>query len=201
MIPRLLSRYAQKSTLFLYPLLQIKRKGSVNPMGTYLRMEGRKVKYDRSLFVLHPARTDPEFREFERNHLTKSPCFRDLIRLGEETVYVYDMAAFAADYDYFLQGKYSMMSDTAKARIMAYQREPLRHGQEPSSNAAYIQTYLHPADYHEIYAALLWNEDDPYRRDGVRNMVECTELCNPPSMEKEKLLVRNNKVEALYLLR
>lgn len=201
MIPRVLSKYVQKSGLFLYPLLQIKRRGSINPLGTYIQIEGKPARFKRSLFVLHPARLDSDFRDFEKLQLTKSPCFRDLIKVGDEKIYVYDMAAHAADYDLFLAGKYSRMSESAKARIMAYQREPLRTGQEPSSNAAYIQTYLYPQDYHEIYADLLWNGEDPNRSEGMRSMMETCELCNPPDIQKEKLVVVNNKVEVLYSLR
>jgi hypothetical protein len=206
MIHKLVARYSQKSSMLLYPLLQIRRRGSINPIGTYLRVEGRQVKYERSLFVLHPARTDEDFKNFEKFHLTKSPCFRDIIKVGGEAVYVYDMAAMASDYDHFIKGRYSMMSEVAKKRIMNYQREPLREGQEPSSNAAYIQTFLYPRDYHGIYADLLWEDDkttthrDPHRSDGMRSMMENCELCEPPDMLREKLVVKNNKIEVLYSL-
>ena len=200
MIPKLVSRYSQKSAMLLYPLLQIRRRGSINPLGTYLRVEGRVMKHERGLYVLHPARTDQDFKNFEKFHLMKSPCFRDILRVGEETLYVYDMAAMAADYDHFIAGRYSQMSEVAKKRIMNYQREPLREGQEPSSNAAYIHTFLYPKDYYAIYADLLWERSDPHRSNGMRSMMENRELCEPPDMSREKIVVRNNKIETLYSL-
>ena len=65
-IQSLYKDYFQKSKVFLYPALDIKRVVSVVPIDTYVFWEGHYNMSDYKLSCLYHLRTDPEFRQFEK---------------------------------------------------------------------------------------------------------------------------------------
>jgi hypothetical protein len=56
--------YFQKSKVFLYPALGIKRGSSVTPIETYLEWDDIKIE-DRKLICLYHLRDDEEFLGYE----------------------------------------------------------------------------------------------------------------------------------------
>ena len=61
------TKYFQKSKVFLYPLLGIKRGVSVVPIETYISWKGYYNSEDMKLICVYDVRTDEEYKNFERN--------------------------------------------------------------------------------------------------------------------------------------
>ena len=60
-------KYFQKSKVFLYPLLDIKRGTSVIPSETYLAWNDTIVPEDAKLVCIYPLRRDVEYKQFLQN--------------------------------------------------------------------------------------------------------------------------------------
>jgi hypothetical protein len=87
-------------------------------------------------------------------------------------VYIFDYSRHAEDWDWFLKGKYSKMSRIYKRRIMDF------YGSY-SPNFAYVESFLTPAKYFEIYSEILGIHVDELKKVG--------ELCSIPDMKLETL--------------
>jgi hypothetical protein len=59
--------YFQKSRVFLYPMLEIKRGVSVTPIETYVSWDEHYKPEDRKFIVLYHLRNDKEFLNFEKS--------------------------------------------------------------------------------------------------------------------------------------
>ena len=57
----LYKEYFQKSRIFMYPLLGMKRGSSVTPIETYIAWEGVYEAHDAKLVCKYYLRNDPEF--------------------------------------------------------------------------------------------------------------------------------------------
>lgn len=174
-IKSLYKDYFQKSRVFLYPALEIKRGSSVMPIQTHVSWEGHYAPEDRKLICLYYLREDEEFLRFEKHKLLGNPRFHDFKQVDDErAVYVFDFQDSKSDFDLFLQGRYSKMSAVHKKKIKAY------YGIY-NSNFVYIESYLNPEKYFSIYSEMLGVDIDELRKVG--------ELCNPPDMERESLVM------------
>lgn len=90
--------YIQKSRLFLYPLLGIKRGGSVTPKETYMSWDNVYTLDDNKLIVVYHLRDDSEFKRFEDN-VQKNKYFETFFELDDETgAYVFDFNDLKSDY-------------------------------------------------------------------------------------------------------
>ena len=65
-ITSLYKDYFQKSRIFMYPILEIKRGASVTPIETYLSWEDQYSLCDRKLICHYHLRDDSEFTVFEK---------------------------------------------------------------------------------------------------------------------------------------
>jgi hypothetical protein len=59
--------YFQKSKIFVYPLLDIKKGTGVTPIQTYFRWEGNFEPEDNKLVAVYEKREDETFINFEKN--------------------------------------------------------------------------------------------------------------------------------------
>lgn len=172
--------YFQKSRVFLYPALEIKRGVSVTPIQTYVGWEGHYQPQDRKFICLYNIRDDEEFMRFERTRLTGNRLFHDFIQVDEDTgVYVFDFGEFGYDWECFLQGRYSKMGPIHKRKIRDF------YGSY-SSNYEYIDSFLDPPRYQKIYAELLDVDIDLLKEVG--------ELCSKPNLEDELLAMKINPI-------
>lgn len=179
-IESLYRNYVQKSRIFLYPALDIKKGGSVTPIQTFVSWEGQCSKEDCKLVLLYHLRQDEEFRNFEKAKLTGNPLFHDF-RLVEDDkgVYMFDYSALKDDWESFLQGKYSKLSPVLKRKIQEF---------FGVSNRAYIDGFLYPERYFKLYAPVFTTvkEDVPHMHNLLK---EVGELCSVPEIEKENLII------------
>ena len=85
---------------------------------------------------------------------------------------VFDFSDLTDDWNNLLKGKYSKLTINVKRKISTY-------FQSNTANQVYINSYLYPKDYFEIYSELLQVD--------VTLLKEVGELCSKPDLEKEIL--------------
>jgi len=170
-IESLYTDYFQKSKAFMYPVLGVKRGNSVTPIETYMSWVGHYSLEDMRLICNYHMREDIDFINFEKFTLRSSPYYENFHYLSDDSgLYIFDMSKFKSDWFYLLAGKYSKFSDKHKKIISAF------FGNN-SSSSVYIDSFLNPKKYFDIYAKLL---DEP------KKLLESVgELCSIPDLEKE----------------
>lgn len=174
-IKDLYRNYFQKSRIFLYPVLDIKRGNSVTPIQTYVSWNGHIEKEDKRLVCLYHMRNDLEYRTFEKTKLLKSKLFEDFKEVEDgKGVYVFNFDMYGKDWMYFLDGQYSKFSSPLKKRI----RDFIGNN---STNSVYVDSYLYPEKYYKIYSQILNVDEETLRSIG--------QLCDKPDLEKEKLII------------
>ena len=89
-ISALYKKYFQKSKIFLYPLLEIKRGTSVVPEETYLSWNNSITPEDMKLICVYHTRTDIEYINFEKNVLLKHSRLCDYVWTGDKTIFTFD---------------------------------------------------------------------------------------------------------------
>lgn len=172
-ISALYGQYFQKSKIFLYPLLDIKKGSSVTPIQTYFGWNDVYTPEDVKLIAIYKLRDDSQYINFEKNILLKHSRLTDLIKLNEdEMLAVFDFSDLTDDWNNLLKGKYSKLTINVKRKISTY-------FQSNTANQVYINSYLYPKDYFEIYSELLQVD--------VTLLKEVGELCSKPDLEKEIL--------------
>jgi hypothetical protein len=182
-ISALYKKYFQKSKIFLYPLLGIKRGTSVVPEETYLSWNNSINPEDMKLVCLYHSRTDYEYINFEKNVLLKHSRLCDYVRIDSvKTIFTFDFSDLSDDWLYFLEGKYSKMDVKIKRKILDF-------FDSNSGNYYYVNSYLFPIPHHKLYAELL---DVP-----VELIKSVVELCDKPNFEKETLVLEVADLESI----
>ncbi len=175
--------YFQRSRVFLYPALEIKKGVSVTPQQTYVSWD--KIKPgDRKLICLYYLRDDVDFKNFERLKLRGNKLFHKFMEVEGSTdpkkgyqaqgVYIFNFDTYDKDWDHFLKGRYSKMSPVLKKKIKDFFR--------PTDNYAYVESFLHPEKYYALYSEILGVSVDTLK--------DVAELTDPPDMEKEALRIK-----------
>jgi hypothetical protein len=182
MIEKLYGKYFQKSRAFLYPILGIKRTSATAPNATYVSLDGLIPPEDMKLVCVYPINDSEAFKAFESQMLTGNPLFEEKLQIKDNNIYIFNLEGYKLDWFNFMLGKYSKLSTQVKRAIKQY------YG-ERSNEYKYIESYLYPEKYFEIYANLL--EVD------VSTLENLGELCDPCDLEKETLKI---PVEYLELL-
>lgn len=174
--------YVQKSRLFLYPILGIKRGHSVTPIETYVSWDGKYTVEDYKFICVYHIREDNDFKLLEQHKLIENKLFHEYIPLdGNKGAYVFDFSSKEADFRAFLNGKYSQLSDEHKKIILGFFNNN-------SAHHVYIESYLSPKRFIPTYAALLANPKREGEVERIKDtLLEVGELCSPPNLEKETL--------------
>ena len=180
MIDNLYNKYFQKSRSFLYPVLGIKKNSYFTPSGTYISLPGKYGAEDMKLIVSFRVNNSAEFLDFESQMLTGNPLYEESFQVREYSIYVFDFQTYQNDWFQFLTGKYSKLSVVLKKAIKIY------YG-EKSSEYKYIDSYLYPEKYYDVYAKLLDVD--------AKDLKTIGELCNPWDMEKETLKIPVENLE------
>ena len=166
--------YFQKSRIFLYPILDIKRGGSVTPIQTYVSWSGNYTEKDRMFICTYSLRNDPEFKYFEKTKLLGNKFFHDFKHIGnDEGVYVFDLNSRKDDWDNIIKARYSRLSEVHKKRILEFVGKTHSHYKR-------IESFIYPEKYFGLYAELM----------GVKQTLleEVGELCSPMDFDKETLV-------------
>jgi hypothetical protein len=168
--------YIQKSRLFLYPILNIRRGSSVTPIQTYMSWDNVYTTNDCKFIVVYHLRDDADFKAHEEK-LIKHKLFDGFFELDDGTgAYIFDFSELESQYKNIINGKYSKLADAYKAKILLFFRNHSKHH-------TYIESYLYPEKYFRDYAKILNVETSLLKQVG--------ELCSLPDLTKEKLEVKS----------
>lgn len=176
------TEYFQKSKVFLYPLLHIK-KGMVHvPVETYVAWENVYGIEDYRFLCEYKTKRTVAFNKFEKEYLLGHSLFEDAIELDElRHLYIFDFTKLKSDHTRFINGKYSQLTLETKVTIIDF------FGQGKISE--YIQGFLSPEEVHTEYALFL---------DVDKEFIEAIyEVCTPPDIEKETLIDNNHVIKQL----
>ncbi len=181
MIDKIYGKYFQKSRSFLYPALGIKR-GKILPLDTYISIKGLIGAEDIKLICTFKDTESETFKQFEDQMLISNPLFEEKMITSNGNVYVFNLEIYKNDYFYFLMGKYSQLSSVLKRAIRLY------YG-EKTAEYKYIETYLYPEKFFDLYAKLLDID--------VETLKDLGELCDTFDEEKETLEISLEDLEML----
>lgn len=159
----------------MYPALEIRRGGSVTPIQTYVAWADNYLPKDRKFVCLYHLRDDDDFIRFEKQKLLGNKHFCDFREVeGEKGAYIFDYRFMGDDWDHFINGRFSKMSEVHKAVVRQF------YGSY-SSSFVYIESMLNPEKYYDKYAKIL-NVD-------VDLLKEVGELCSIPDITRETLVM------------
>jgi len=180
-ITSIYDKYFQKSKIFLYPLLDIKRGTSVVPQETYIAWNEHILPEDMKLVTLYSRRDDALYKNFEEKVLLKHSRLTDYWIIDKtKIVFVFDFQDLDWDWEHFLNGNYSLLSLKIKDKIQNF-------FQKNSGNALYVDSYLYPNKYYHTYANIL-NVD-------IQLLKSVGELCDKANLEKETLILEKANLE------
>lgn len=172
---KLYADYFQKSKVFLYPVLGIAKKSSIQVKDTFISWENVYTEEDKKFIVLYENVKTEAFNAFMHKVLLSSPLYEShKFTQDDQGIFVFDYSIIEEDWQHFLQGKYSKLSKIMKDSIMKY------YGHK-SGDGQYVKSYLYPQDFFHIYADLLNVKESLLKEVG--------ELCDKYNPELEKLKI------------
>lgn len=187
--------YVQKSKLFLYPALKINRKQSVSLLKTYMGLQNVINPEENKLVALYYSRDDHEFKMFESRYLIGNSLFEFFRLVDEDKVaYIFDFNKedLAYNYQCVLKGQYSKITTEYKKVIMEYYKDNVIHQN-------YINSFLNPEHYFDIYADLLTVKGDG--KAHIKNLLlGVGELCSLPDLTQEILITDPDQVKQNNIL-
>lgn len=164
-------QYFQKSKIFLYPLLGIRKGEEFVPTETYICWDGLYSENNYKYICVYNINRNLKFKLFEDKVLKSHELLEMATIIDKNTqLYVFDLSKYKNDIDMFLNGSYSNFSISSKNKILKYFGNVGRI-------AGYIKSYLNPEEYHEVYAKAL-NVD-------IKIIQHAHEVCTPPDLMKE----------------
>lgn len=180
-VKSLRKEYFQKSRIFLYPMLEIKKGSTILPEQTYLAWEELIKPTERKLICLYDIEDTDNFKTFEKSKLFGNKKFDNFMESNDDKgVYIFTLDDIKEDFDLFIKGKYSLTSDAFKTKILNY------YGQN-STSYEIVMSYLYPEKYFDTYSKLLNVDVDLLKAVG--------ELCAPINFEKETLTLRTEDLK------
>jgi hypothetical protein len=175
-LEQLQKEYIQKSRIFLYPLLNIRRGVSVTPIQTYMTWENYFKVTDYKFIMTYHLRDDVDFKNFEEQKLLGNPLFFDFFELKDGTgAYVFDYLDYKKEYKLIVNGKYSLLPEDYKKKILLFFKNHQKH-------QASIMSYLEPEKFFKDYAKLL--------NVSEQLLIEVGELCSLPNLKLESLNIK-----------
>lgn len=167
------TQYFQKSKVFLYPLLGIKKGENFVPAETYICWDKLYDVNDYKFIIIYESERNERYKLFEDRILKKHAHLELSIDLSNnKQLCVFDYSKYKHDYEMFVLGKYSKFSINTKNKILKYFGKV-------GKISDYIKSFLNPEEYHEIYAETLMVSLDEIK------LVH--EVCSIPNIKKETL--------------
>lgn len=175
--------YFQKSKVFLYPLLKIKKGITRVPIQTYIAWDNVYSTNDLKFLCQYKTKQTPKFNSFAKSHLLNHSLLEEVIELNENTqLFIFDFSKFKSDYNKFLKGKYSQYSLDSKISIIDFFGTQDKIG-------SYVEGFLTPEGVHDEYAESLGVN--------IKSIEDIYEVCTPPDLEKETLIDNNHVINQL----
>jgi hypothetical protein len=173
-ISALYKKYFQKSKIFIYPLLDIKRGTQIVPSETYVAWNNSYNPEDKKLICVYD--TDQfGYTDFEKDVLLKHTRLCEYNKVNsKQSVCVFDFSDLGVDWTHLITGSYSKISEKIKRKIVNF-------FDKNSGNYIYVTSYMFPESFYKRYAEIL--------DVSVTLLEEVGELCDKPNLEKERLLI------------
>ena len=169
--------YFQKSKVFLYPLLKLRKGMAYVPIQTYICMEQSYTINDCMFICEYHVKSSDKFIAFYERYLKNHKYFNKYMYQGKNYhLFIFDLKDHKKDFDRFIQGKYSQFSLESKLAILDFYISS-------GNMMQYMHSYLSPEFAHVDYAKAL-NID-------VDIIKEVHEVCSIPNIEKETLNKKN----------
>jgi hypothetical protein len=165
--------YFQKSKVFLYPLLGIKKGIRFVPIETYISWKNYNSHDIKNylICVFYVDETErKEFNLFSERELESNEFFESKAHTNYLNIIVFNLEYFKKDIEKFKQGKYSRFSPLTKKIILDFFGDI-------GSISNYMESYLYPEKYYDIYSEIL--------NVPIDVLIEVEELCDKPNLEKE----------------
>ncbi len=167
------TEYFQKSKVFLYPLLRLKKGIDFVPAETYCFWDEIYDAMDYKFICLYKTKYTKAFATFQINHLPLLKNNMEHYDLGNEQLIIFDMKQYRHDYDKFIEGRYSAFGIDSKIAILDY-----FGGQGRISS--YVKSFLTPdEDLHRLYS--------DYFDVDLELIKDVHELCSKPDIIQETL--------------
>ena len=172
--------YFQKSKVFLYPLLGIKKGVRFVPIETYITWSHTLIDSKDILVCAYAIKDSTsnqeelerkkQFNMFVKKHLERNELYHSRHHTNDLELIVFDLSYFKKDLQKFREGKYSQFSLITKRLIMEFFGNT-------GTIAEYMESYLYPDKYYEVYSDIL--------NISVETLENVTELCDKPNLDKE----------------
>jgi len=167
------TEYFQKSKVFLYPLLRLKKGIDFVPVETYCFWDEVYDHSDYKFICVYKTKLNEAFIKFQLDHLPLLHTRMEHHDLGDEQIIVFDLSDYKHDYEKFLEGRYSAFGIDSKIAILDF-----FGGQGRISS--YVKSFLTPdEDLHKLYAE--------YFNVDLELIEHVHELCSKPDAIKETL--------------
>tara|TARA_R110000796_G_scaffold938_2_gene3659 strand:+ start:27 stop:608 length:582 start_codon:yes stop_codon:yes gene_type:complete len=177
------TEYFQKSKVFLYPLLKLKKGIAYVPIQTYVCWEHTYAVEEHQLLCEYKSKSNDKFKLFCNKYLKSHPLFVKYLDLKDDKhLFIFDLKEHKNDFDRFLKGKYSQFSFNTKLTILDFFNSS-------GHMLDYIHYFLSPDEVHKDYADAL-NVD-------VDLIVEIYEVCSIPNLHKETFYKDNEILNCL----
>tara|TARA_R110000744_G_scaffold371530_1_gene482578 strand:+ start:5508 stop:6062 length:555 start_codon:yes stop_codon:yes gene_type:complete len=166
--------YFQKSKVFIYPLLGIKKGVRFVPVQTYVSWNGYYTKDMNKFLCLYSIdKNNSEFKSFQDFHLKSHESFEEYHIIDDfNHLFVFDLSLFKKDILKFKEGKYSEFTEKTKEIISLFFGEK-------GTIAEYVESYLWPDYYYDEYSKMLDVD--------INVLMSVKELCDKPNFIKEDL--------------
>ena len=172
--------YFQKSKVFLYPLLGIKKGIRFVPVQTYIKWDHSLIDSKDILICAYAIKNSTNNQEeierkkafniFIDQYLKTNELYHSRHNTDTLELIVFDLSYFKNDLKKFKEGKYSEFSLITKKIIMEFFGNI-------GTIAEYMESYLYPKKYYEVYSNIL--------NISIETLEDVTELCDKPDLDKE----------------
>jgi hypothetical protein len=166
--------YFQKSKVFLYPLLGVRKGVRFVPIETYITWEENETTPKNALVCAYSIEDGPaankSFGAFAKSELRKNELYHSEYEIENLKLFTFDLSFFKNDLENFKNGKYSEFSIVTKKIIMEFFGNA-------GTISEYMESYLYPEKYYEIYSDML--------NVPISILEEVKELCDKPNLKKE----------------
>ena len=86
--------YFQKSKVFLYPLLGIKKGAKFIPADTYICWDKLFTKDDRKYILVYNEERTENYLKFEHNQIKRNIYYYSSYNIGEMNIYIFDLCIY-----------------------------------------------------------------------------------------------------------
>ncbi len=175
--------YFQKSKVFLYPLLKLKKGIKYVPIQTYVCWEHVYTSGEYKLLCEYHAKSGIAFKQFCDRYLTSHVFFEKYLDIGgNKHVFIFNLSYHKNDFRRFLKGKYSQFTLDSKLTILDF-------FSSSGKMLNYVESFLSPEESHQNYADAL-NID-------IEIIENIYEVCSLPDLEKETFYEDNQILDCL----